>query len=318
MSLVIGQDGPDVGYRRCVGSPARARGAGTDEVTAPAALSGTSLPRAVVRWGRGVLTPSGIRGAAVEGAWIAAHLAMYPLGLMEDRENVVRARTSLSGLPPVQRGLLVGDVEAAGTPIVLVHGVVDNRSIFSVMRRALHRKGFGSTYAFNYSPFSDDIRRVAARLGDLVADICEETGYERVHVIGHSMGGLVGRYLVQRLGGDERVHTLVTLGTPHGGTAPASLIPLPVARQMRIGGDLMRELAEPGTCRTRVVAVWSDIDQLVLPHVNGQVDHPDLRCRNVLVPGVGHMSLPIDGRVVHEVCSTLAHLDPEGHTLHSA
>lgn len=293
-----------MGYRRCVGSVA--------------ALSGASLSRAVLRLGRGVLTPGGLRGAAVEGAWIAAHVAMYPLGLMEDRENVVRARTSLSGLPPVQRGLLVGDVEAAGTPIVLVHGVVDNRSIFSVMRRALHRKGFGSTYAFNYSPFSDDIRRVAARLGDLVEDICQETGYERVHVIGHSMGGLVGRYLVQRLGGDERVHTLVTLGTPHGGTAPAHLIPLPLARQMRIGGDLMRDLAAPGSCRTRIVAVWSDSDQLVLPHEHGQVEHPDLRYRNVMVTGVGHMSLPIDGRVVHEVCSTLALLDPEGHARRTA
>lgn len=307
-----------MGYRRFVGSPAPDRGPGTDGAGAPAAPSATSLSRAVVRWGRGVLTPAGIRGAAVEGAWIAAHLAMYPLGLLEDRENVVRARTSLSGLPPVQRGLLVGDVEAAGTPIVLVHGVVDNRSIFSVMRRALHRKGFGSTYAFNYSPFSDDIRRVAARLGDLVEDICDETGYERVHVIGHSMGGLVGRYLVQRLGGDARVHTLVTLGTPHGGTAPAALLPFPVARQMRIGGDLMREFAEPGGCRTRIVALWSDTDQLVLPHEHGRVDHPDLSTRNVMVSGVGHMSLPIDGRVVHEVCSTLAHLDPEGHARHSA
>ena len=257
-----------------------------------------------------MLSPRGLRGAAVEGAWIATHLAMYPLGLLDDRENEVRARTTLSGLPPVQRGLIVGDVEAAGTPIVLVHGVVDNRSIFTVMRRALHRKGFGTTYAFNYSPFTDDIRRVAADLGDLVADVCDETGYERVHVIGHSMGGLVGRYLVQRLGGDERVHTLVTLGTPHGGTAPARLIPLPVARQMRIGGELVRELAEPAACRTRILAVWSDADQLVLPHESGGVDHPDLHYRNVAVSGVGHMSLPIDGRVVHEVCSTLALLDP--------
>jgi hypothetical protein len=27
------------------------------------------------------------------------------------------------------------------------------------------------------------------------------------------------------------------------------------------------------------------------------------------------MSLPVDGRVVHEICTTLAHLDHEGHTL---
>jgi hypothetical protein len=43
--------------------------------------------------------------------------------------------------------------------------------------------------------------------------------------------------------------------------------------------------------------------------------HPDLSARNVFVRGVGHMSLPVDGRVVHEICTTLAHLDHEGHTV---
>jgi len=261
---------------------------------------------------RSLLTPTFARGAAVEVAWVAAHLAMYPMGLVEEQFRLQQERHSLEGLPPTQRGLLVGDVEAAGTPIVLVHGIMDNRSIFTVLRRGLHRRGFGSTYALNYSPLTDDIRSVAVRLGDLVEEVCDETGHDRLHVIGHSMGGLIGRYLVQRLGGDERVHTLVTLGTPHQGTLPAHLVPLTVARQMRIGGDLITELAEPAPgCRTRILAVWSDIDQLVIPQPNAQVIHPDLNARNMLVRGVGHLSLPVDGRVVREISSTLALLDDE-------
>jgi hypothetical protein len=60
--------------------------------------------------------------------------------------------------------------------------------------------------------------------------------------------------------------------------------------------------------------VWSDIDQLVIPQANARIDHPDLRVRNVLVRGVGHLSLPVDGRVVKEIASTLALLDdPDQH-----
>lgn len=260
--------------------------------------------------GRSLLTPAAVRGVAVETAWVAAHLAMYPMGLLEEQFRLQQERHSLEGLPPAQRGLLVGDVVAAGTPIVLVHGVMDNRSIFTLLRRGLHRRGFGSTYALNYSPLTDDIRSVAVRLGDLVEEVCEETGHDRLHVIGHSMGGLIGRYLVQRLGGDRRVHTLVTLGTPHQGTLPAHLVPITVARQMRIGGDLITELAEPAPgCRTRILAVWSDIDQLVIPQPNAQVIHPDLNARNMLVRGVGHLSLPVDGRVVREISSMLSLLE---------
>ena len=262
------------------------------------------------RAGRTLLSPTTVKGAAVEAAWVATHLAMYPLGLVEERARLQQERHSLEGLPPAQRGLLVGDVVAAGTPIVLMHGVFDNRSIFTLLRRGLRRRGFGTTYALNYSPLTDDIRSVAVRLGDLVEEVCEETGHDQVHVVGHSMGGLIGRYLVQRLGGDERIHTLVTLGTPHQGTLPAHLVPHPVARQMRIGGDVVTELAEPAPgCQTRMLAVWSDIDQLVFPQRNARIDHPDLRSRNVLVRGVGHLSLPVDGRVIHEIGSTIALLN---------
>ena len=210
----------------------------------------------------------------------------------------------------------IGDVEAAGTPIILVHGVVDNHTIFSLLRRSLMRRGFGRTISLNYSPLTDDIRRVAKRLNRTIEAVCRETGYERVHVIGHSMGGLIARYYVQRLGGDARVHTLVTLGTPHEGSAYAKLVPHNVARQLRPNSDIVQELREPAPgCRTRIVAVWSDLDQMIVPKRSARIVHDDLNARNVFVRGVGHMSLPLDGRVVHEIVTTLAHLDSDGTTL---
>jgi pimeloyl-ACP methyl ester carboxylesterase len=257
-----------------------------------------------------------LRATAVEVAWTATHVVTYPLGVLEEKIRHPEERTTLDGLDPIQRGLFIGDIQAAGTPIILIHGVVDNRSVFAMLKRGLRRRGFGRIMTLNYSPLTEDVREVATRLEELVEQVCIETGYERVHVIGHSMGGLVGRYFVQRMGGDSRVHTLVTLGTPHEGTAPAHLVPHPVARQMRRGSDIVTELAAPAPgCRTRFVAIWSDLDQMIVPKANARLDHPDLNARNVLVPNVGHNSLPIDGRVVHEICTTLAHLGPDGSTV---
>jgi hypothetical protein len=267
-----------------------------------------------------VLSPAGLRGTATEIAWCAAHGVLYPMGLVSERSKGTHReeleRFTLSDLPPVQRGLIMGDVVAAGTPILLVHGLIDNRSIFTLLRRALRRRGFGRVITLNYSPFTQDVRQVATQLAELVERTCEETGYERVHVVGHSLGGLIARYYVQRLGGDARVHTLCTLGTPHAGTWAAHLLPQKVVRQLRPGSELMEELAEPASgLRTRFVAFWSDLDQLVVPKASGRIDHPDLPARNVLLRGIGHMSLPIDGRVVREITTLLAHLDEDGSTL---
>lgn len=266
------------------------------------------------------MNPTGLRGAGTELAWLAAHTVLYPLGVVSERARPSGRETAecftLADLPPVQRGLLMGDVVAAGTPILLVHGLVDNRSTFTLLRRALRRKGFGQVLTLNYSPFTQDVRTAAQRLQRLVEQTCEQTGYERVHVVGHSLGGLVARYYVQRMGGDARVHTLCTLGTPHSGTYAAHLLPARLVRQLRPGSELMTELAQPASgCRTRFVCFWSDLDQLVVPQRRARLEHPDLAARNVLLHGTGHMSLTFDGRAVHEIGQLLAHLDEDGSTL---
>jgi pimeloyl-ACP methyl ester carboxylesterase len=180
------------------------------------------------------------------------------------------------------------------------------------MRRQLVRRGFSSIHTFSYSPLTLDVRRTAERMGAEIERICEESGSDQIHVVGHSLGGLIARYYVQRLGGDERVHTCVTLGTPHQGTVAARLLPWPLVKQVRPDSDLMAELAEPAPgCRTRFVAFYSDVDQLIVPQRRARVRHPDLLASNVRVRGVGHLSLPFHGEVVHRITGVLAQLDEQ-------
>jgi triacylglycerol lipase len=264
-----------------------------------------------LRYGaRSALSPRVLQGAAVEIGWFTTHLAMYPLGLVGRGAGSRAERLTLAGLTPVQRSLLVGDVRAAGTPILLVHGIIDNHTVFALMRRQLLRRGFSSIHTFSYSPLTLDVRRTAERMSREIDAICEASGSEQIHLVGHSLGGLIARYYIQRLGGDERVHTCVTLGTPHQGTLAARLLPWPLIKQVRPDSDLMAELAEPAPgCRTRFVAFYSDVDQLIVPQRRGRIRHPDLLASNVRVRGVGHLSLPFHGEVVHRITGALAHLD---------
>jgi len=248
-----------------------------------------------------------VSAAACEIGWVTARAALYPWGLLRDRGDDLDPRVyTLAGLPPARRGVLGIDVEAATTPIVLIHGIVDNRSVFTMLRRGLRRRGFRCVRLFSYPPHTSDVRATADRLGEFIEEVCDDTGADMVHVIGHSLGGLVARYYVQRLGGHTRVHTLVTVGSPHEGTRAARLLPHPLVRQLRPDSDLIAELAEPAPgCLTRFVAFHSDIDQVIVPPRSARIEHPDLDATNVAVHGVGHLSLPVSGRVVHQICTSL-------------
>ena len=251
-------------------------------------------------------------GVAIEAAWATAHLVMYPLGLLAGSAGATPRRHNLGNLGPAQRGLVHHDLAAAETPILLVHGIVDNHSVFALLRRALRRRGFTTVSCYDYGLLTRDVVPAARLLGETVEKLAADTGYERVHVIGHSLGGLIARYYVQRLAGDFRVHTLVTLATPHSGTVLARpLRMLPLLDQLTPQSPIIYELAGPASgCRTRFLVFYSDIDHVVWPSRNARLEHPDLQVRNIPVRGVGHLSMPNNGQVGFRIALALAELDP--------
>ncbi|WP_078901500.1 esterase/lipase family protein [Actinacidiphila yeochonensis] len=254
------------------------------------------------------------RVTAIDLAVLAGHLLLYPTGILPERADGPPPDPPRTGEGPEgDRPAAVTPAfppagERAHPPVLLLHGFVDNRSAFALLRRSLRRHGWDRVQALNYSPLTGDIRNAAAMLGPHIEQVCAQSGHPRVDIVGHSLGGLVARYYVQRLGGDARVRTLVTMGTPHAGTrAVPALAPHPLARQMRPGSEVLRELAGPAQgCRTRFVAFWSDLDQLMIPVESARLDHPDLLVQNVKVSGIGHLSLPVHGSVAAEVRRALS------------
>ncbi|MET9321185.1 alpha/beta fold hydrolase [Streptomyces sp. NPDC003038] len=227
-----------------------------------------------------------LRAGALEVVVLGGHLLLYATGVRQ--EKVV-----ITGPPAT----------ATRPPVLLLHGFTDNRSVFVLLRRALGAEGRRHVEAYNYSPFTRDLRVTARHLARRVEELCDRTGQEQVDLVGHSLGGLVGRYYVQRLGGHARVRTLVTLGTPHSGTLVAPLLDAhPMVRQMRPDSEVIVELAAPAPgCPTRCVAFWSEFDALMTPVGTARIIHPDLAVENVQVTGIGHLALPAHPSVIAAV-----------------
>ncbi|MER6628141.1 alpha/beta fold hydrolase [Streptomyces sp. NPDC000987] len=228
-----------------------------------------------------------LKATALELAILAGHLLLYPSGIIQERRSPAAPLPSTDGATQLPT--------ETGPPVVLLHGFIDNRSVFVLLRRSLAQHGRQRIESLNYSPLTCDVRTAAELLGRHIEEICERTGSRQVDVVGHSLGGLIARYYVQCLGGDARVRTLVTLGTPHSGTRVAPLANAhPIVRQMRPGSPVVEELSRPAPgCRTQFVSFWSDLDHLMVPLESACIDHPDLLAQNVRVSGIGHLALPV-------------------------
>jgi pimeloyl-ACP methyl ester carboxylesterase len=226
-------------------------------------------------------------GHAREAANLAKCLASYPKGLFEAAITVGRP---------------AGD--GHDTPVVLVHGFGHNRSAWFVLDRQLRAAGFTSVHTFNYNAFVHDVPEIAARLKDRIDLIRAVTGSAKVHLVGHSLGGVVIRWYAQELGGAEGIDTAVTVASPHAGTRAALLAVAGrrTARELMPQSDVMRTLAsQPLPPSVRWVAYYSNLDLLIQPCASAKLPG----AANLLVKDHGHVSILLSPRVARSIVDQL-------------
>jgi pimeloyl-ACP methyl ester carboxylesterase len=170
-------------------------------------------------------------------------------------------------------------------PTLLVHGYLGSTLAWSPLIKELHRSGLGGIFALRYNSLTTPIEVVADQLVRAAHEVLERTGAERLHVVGHSLGGLVARYAVQHLCLSSVVLGAVTIATPHRGSAFAYAAVGPAGPQMRPNARLIAALPPLATTRTvRWLVVEGALDP-VAPHV----DHAGVPV--VVLPTRGHQGI---------------------------
>ncbi len=102
---------------------------------------------------------------------------------------------------------------------VCIHGIIGNtKGIASAMEFLLSEKQYDLILAFDYENLNSKIEKIAKTFKKLLA----KAGVSKdapVDIISHSMGGLVSRYLIERLAEtDGWVDRLFMFGTPNAGS----------------------------------------------------------------------------------------------------
>jgi pimeloyl-ACP methyl ester carboxylesterase len=152
-------------------------------------------------------------------------------------------------------------------PVLLVHGYGGTHSIWTPLREALGAAGFDYVIALRYNASRMDIESIADLLVDRAERAMAATGIDRVHLVGHSLGGLVVREAIQRRGLAGVASTAVTIAAPHAGANLARFVPGPAARQMCPGSEYLTQLDQLGVDhRTRWVAIQGRSDRVVPNH----------------------------------------------------
>ncbi|MBB1073704.1 alpha/beta fold hydrolase [Rhodoferax sp. 4810] len=196
-------------------------------------------------------------------------------------------------------------------PVVLVHGYVCNHRVWDAMTLALRQAGH-PLVAVDLEPLFGSIDDYAPVLESAVTRLMAQTGAKQVALVGHSMGGLAIRAWLRSLkaGQLKRVARVLTLGSPHQGTALTHSAPTLNGKQMLFRSDWVQALARS-----------EDAQRLGLMHIALNInDNICIPQREQVLPGVpvtefhgiGHLEMCLNPRVISWTCQQLASLTPTG------
>lgn len=193
----------------------------------------------------------------------------------------------------------------AGTPIILVPGFSCNRGYWGSMARYLGRQGYGPVYAVSLEPLLGSMQDNAKHLSRYVEAVCEQTGAEKVILVGHSMGGVVSRVYVHELDGAKRVAKILALGSPHEGTVLAKALSGLGGNleQMSYGNDWAKAFNQNQAqdCPVPITAIITPHDNIVGPQSSTHLHYPN--AKNIFLPGIGHLEMVISKPVMKVVAS---------------
>lgn len=173
--------------------------------------------------------------------------------------------------------------------IILVPGFRDGPHKLRNLAVRLRRRG-AAPHTVSPQPSSGHIGLDA--MACQLADYIDETFAPNRPLVlfGFSMGGLICRYYMQRLGGAERTRRLITLATPHYGTYMAYIFPRRTACvQMRPGSAFLTDLnLDVASLQgAELISLWTPADLTIMPATSSCL--PCMDTRMVLSPMHGLM-----------------------------
>jgi triacylglycerol lipase len=150
--------------------------------------------------------------------------------------------------------------------VVFVHGILDNGSIFNKMIAHFEQQGV-RCYAPSLTP-SDGrtgLDELAIQLQGLLENTL--TAEHPISIVGFSMGAIITRYYLQKLGGFRTTRQFFSISAPHKGSVWSYCYPGKGAKQLRPSSSFLQELEKSENClqKMEIYSYWTPFDLVILP-----------------------------------------------------
>jgi uncharacterized alpha/beta hydrolase family protein len=155
-------------------------------------------------------------------------------------------------------------------PVLLVHGYAEDAAVWKKWEDMLRKDGI-QFFTVTFKDSDDkcgSAKQHAIELENMVQDIKERSGAQKINIVGHSKGGLDARVFLDNTDTKD-VANLIMIGTPNAGSpvAETNYPCAPAVYDLRLGANATKAVINPNTKYYTIAGNWMPLTQgnLMIP-----------------------------------------------------
>lgn len=178
-------------------------------------------------------------------------------------------------------------------PIILIPGISNKWGFLKHLGDKISIKGH-PVYIVPKLKFNLFDIKTSAKI---VREIIDKNNLQNAVIVGHSKGGLIGKYLLIHENQDEKVKGLIAIATPFSGSRLANQIPGKAHKELAPESKVIQELNFHKEVNSKIISIMPEFDNHVWhgkgSNLSGAI--------NIKVPTKGHHKIVFDKKVIKKI-----------------
>ncbi|MDP2668829.1 MAG: alpha/beta fold hydrolase [bacterium] len=183
----------------------------------------------------------------------------------------------------------LGFIEEGKSPIILIPGIYEKWHFLKAVADPLSRLGH-PVYILEHLGYNINSIQDSAKL---IRELIDEKKLEKVIIIAHSKGGLIGKYLLAFDNKDNKINKLITIASPFGGTNLVKMISHKSLKELRPDSEIIKRLQEENGVNSKIVSIYGTFDNHIWPESSCVLDS----AKNIQVNEYGHHKILFSSEV---------------------
>lgn len=196
---------------------------------------------------------------------------------------------------------IADSISEAGHPVYVVPNLGYNTSSISDTAKKV------KAFILHLFPRSGHIIPHMHQAGEKIVNLLEKENLDRVVLVTHSKGGLVGKFLLTHLNKDHRVLGMVAIAAPFSGSAITKFFPLRSVKELSEHSAVINHLEQDTSVNHQIISIYPEYDNHVWSEKGSFLEGAE----NILVPVRGHHKVLFSKEVQKIVIDSVEKLSKE-------